>query len=112
MLKFTLTEDHIKLLENAYVEWSDGENGDPAINSKRPYGNSSVAYDVAEILGWSYGKDEENYEELSSEQLYQADKIHRETKTALQIILQTKSFIPGNYEKEKSYLHSTKWRLV
>lgn len=112
MKKFTLTEDHIKLLENTYVEWSDRENGAPAIDSKRPYGNSNVAYDVAEILEWSYGKDEENYEELSSEQLYQADKLHRETETALEIVLQTKSFIPGNYEKEKSYSHSTKWRLV
>jgi hypothetical protein len=112
MLKFTLTEDHIKLLENTYIEWGDGKNGAPAVDCKRPYGNSNVAYDVAEILGWKLNLDEENCEELSSEQLYQADKIHRETETALQIILQTKSFIPGNYEKEKTYLHSAKWRLV
>lgn len=112
MIKFTLTEDHIKLLENTYIEWSDDENGAPSINCKQPYGSSNVAYDIAVILGWKMNLDEEGYEELSSEQLYQADKIHRETQTALEIVLRTKSFIPGNYEKEHSHSINSDWILV
>lgn len=48
---FELKEEHTKLLQHAIIEWDDCETGAPAINPKRPYGNSSVAEDVAEILG-------------------------------------------------------------
>ena len=49
--EFTITEDHLKLLRRVYVAWDFGEgDGAPAINSKKPYGNSYVERDIAEIL--------------------------------------------------------------
>lgn len=51
--EFTVTEDHLKLLRHAYdIYWDPGEGyGAPAINPKKPYGNSAVPQDVANILG-------------------------------------------------------------
>src|SRR6266568_5645220 len=41
--EFTVTEDHLKLLRHAYLYWEYGEGyGAPAIDPKRPYGNSDV----------------------------------------------------------------------
>ena len=37
--EFELLEDHITLLQNAYLEWDEGCTGAPAIDCKRPYGN-------------------------------------------------------------------------
>jgi len=34
-LEFQLTEQHVTLLRNAYVNWDDCEFGAPAINCKR-----------------------------------------------------------------------------
>ena len=48
--EFTVTDEHLKLLRGAYVGWDDCEFGAPAIDCKRPYGNSDVIADIAEIL--------------------------------------------------------------
>lgn len=98
--RFELTEDHIKLLRRAYVGWEDCETGAPAIDCKRPYGNSDVPEDVAEILGW------EGYPEgggLATGQYDQAMALHRQTEAALQIVLVTGSFEPGVYEQAKRH---------
>ena len=87
--------DHIKLLRRAYVRWEDCEYGAPAIDCKRPYGNSSVEEDIAEILDWPI-----NDEELSSYQRGLAAKLHGETQTALQIFLTTGKMEIGIYEEE------------
>jgi hypothetical protein len=44
------TADHITLIRNAYWRWEDCEHGAPAIDCKRPFGNSDVAGDLAELL--------------------------------------------------------------
>lgn len=108
-MRFTLTEDHIKLLSRTYVEWEYCETGAPSINPKRPYGNSFVPQDVADILEWKYelDDDEDFPEEIESKAL----KIHKETETALQIILSTKSFIPGVYESTDEICNRT-WKLI
>lgn len=98
-LRFTLTEDHIKLLRRAYVSWEDCEFGAPAIDCKRPYGNSSVECDVAEILGWKV--DEEDGP--NGEQRAAAEAIHRQTQTALQIVLVTGAMQAGEYVKTQEY---------
>jgi len=102
---FTLTEQHIKLLQNTYVTWYNVETGAPAIDPKRPYGNSYVAGDIAEILDVKLPEDE-----YYSEEAKELHDIHRETETALQIILQLKTFEPGVFEKTCPY--TNEWKRI
>jgi hypothetical protein len=103
---FELTEEHIKLLRSAYVGWDYCEYGAPRINPKRPYGNSDVAYDIYETLGWEFGTDENDEPDLDEAR---AAKIHEETETALQIVLRTGSFTPGTYVRDLPW---DDWTLV
>ena len=109
--KRRLTEDHVKLLRRACVEWDDGAyDGAPAFNIKRPYGNSYVAGDVCEILGWTPAhKCDHCGNEWSEAQEAKALEIHRETETALQIVLASGSFEPGIYEAD---VYRRNWRRV
>lgn len=74
-----IRKEHIKLLKSAYLRWDDCETGAPAIDPKRPYGNSNVEGDVREILG----KTEDDMPDDIAMQ------IHRETLEVLQKILAT-----------------------
>ena len=47
---FTVTDEHLQLFRRAHVFWDEAEFGAPSINPKRPYGNSNVYADIAEIL--------------------------------------------------------------
>ncbi len=104
--EFELKEEHVKLLSSTYVGWQDCETGAPAIDPKRPYGNSSVALDIYEVLTGEFIDDSEDLgEELVDEYM----KLHEETETALQIILQTKSFEVGTY---RLIGFGSKWKKV
>lgn len=92
---FTLTENHLKLLRRMNVGWQDTEYGAPEIDPKRPYGNSDVELDIAEILGWEVDEDG-----LSEFQSNDARKLHQETATALQVVLFTGKFKSGVYINE------------
>jgi len=48
--RFTVTDEHVRLLRRAHVGWDSAEFGAPGISPKRPYGNSNVFRDIAEIL--------------------------------------------------------------
>jgi hypothetical protein len=48
--EFTVTDEHLRLLRRAHVFWDEAEFGAPSIDPKRPYGNSDVRGDMAEIL--------------------------------------------------------------
>ena len=77
----------------------------PEIDPKRPYGNSSVAIDVCEILGIEPACKNCGYSDL---ELDMAMAFHEETETALQIIFQAQSFEEGWYEQSDVWTH--KWR--
>jgi hypothetical protein len=100
---FKLTKDHITLLSNMLVEWDDCETGAPAIDPKRPYGNSNVATDIAELLGVKPDGDGDYEGDLSEDQEERLLKLHKETETALQIVLSNlgnlsgKRIEPGTY---------------
>lgn len=99
-----ITEEHIKLLRSAVVSWDDCEYGAPCIDPKRPYGNSNVEGDIAELLGWEYDDDAGLTEERSAE----ARDLHEETALVLQVILAMGEFpTPGRYVAPK---YSTAWR--
>ena len=104
-IEFQLTEDHIKLLRQMEVGWQRDEFGAPEIDPKRPYGNSQVYYDIAEHLGRDIP---EEPKEFSDEEKAEMFKLHRETETALQIVLRTGNFAPGVYVADR-YMQD--WKL-
>lgn len=108
METFTVTHDHLKLLRMMYVGWQDCEYGAPEINPKRPYGNSDVEGDIAEILGWAYEEDE--YYGLPEDLRGEARDLHRQMQTVLQILLCNLHIYPGKYERKDRY--SIQWSFV
>lgn len=94
---FTITEEHLTLLRHAYIGWDDCEFGAPAIDCKRPYGNSDVYEDMAEILGVRFGADE-NMIELEKRRLR---ALHVDLQTVLQIAVQTGQFSTGTYRSNR-----------
>ncbi len=108
--KFTLTKNHIKLLRRMYVGWQDCETGAPEIDPKRPYGNSSVSYDIHEILtGESIGLTDSKRNILTDKEEEKYLKLHKETEIALQIVLSTGKFKVGNYECE---MYKNNWKYI
>lgn len=105
METFVLTEDHVKLAQAMYVSWQDCETGAPAINPKRPYGNSDVASDIKDILGLSRNECSNcgHCEDDDDDSINEAMDLHREMDTALQIILLNMTFTPGTYAKKGRY---------
>jgi len=125
--EFKLTDDHLKLMKRMFIEWDDtAYDGAPAVNIKRPYGNSDVPNDVAEIVSgredddtpdspFHYGRDgdlrsveAEDGRVLTVEDL---TAIHKEMATALQIVLCTGAFRTGLYRTTRMY-DSLSWERV
>lgn len=91
-----------------YVSWNDCEFGAPEINPKRPYGNSNVEDDIAEILGLQLFEDAYGERHLSKEQDIYISKIHKEMETALQILVCNLGIEVGEYESTD---YGTRWTL-
>ena len=102
--RFTVTDEHLKLLRHACVNWDYGEGcGAPGINPKKPYGNSYVGRDVAEIVDapgsdWEWEDGRKAYPTPEAAERY--TRLHVETMMALQIVLATGEFRPGRYRRE------------
>lgn len=94
VIRFTMTDEHVKLLRAMWVGWCDDEFGAPEIVPKRPYGNSSVVTDIHELL------DPELTVRLDDDLEERYRELHLQTKTALQIVLRTGAFEPGVYEAD------------
>lgn len=109
--EFTVTDEHLRLLRRAYVRWEDGEFGAPGINSKRPYGNSNVYADIAEILGVPYGQwDDEELGPLP-DAAWRFARLHVETGIALQIALDTGEFRADRYIRDNEWGYGLgRWR--
>lgn len=91
MERFTVTEQHLKLVRSFNVGWQDTEYGAPEIDPKRPYGNSNVRYDIAEIL--NIDPSEADWEVL--------EQLHRDTDKVLQIAIDTGKFEAGTYQRNR-----------
>ena len=99
---FTVTDQHLALTRNMYVDWYDCEFGAPAIDPKRPYGNSAVLADIAEHLGIEVPERVLDGEEDWPEELEtRLERLHAETAVVLQIALDTGAFKAGEYSREK-----------
>ncbi len=97
---FTVTSDHLKLLRRAHVfyrgDWDDnGWYGAPCISPHRPYGNSDVLDDVADIIGAD--RDDEYREGGRPDPRERFARLHAETALALQICLAMGEFEPGRF---------------
>lgn len=92
-----ITDEHLKLLRRAYVRWEDCEYGAPSIDCKRPYGNSDVLRDIAQILDVEWDDDAWENGGLDAEAAARLRRLHEETETALQVMLQCASLRPGHY---------------
>lgn len=97
--QFKVTEEHLALLSHAWVSWDDCEFGAPQIDPKRPYGNSDVYRDMAEILGVEWF--DEGEDSLAPDVQKRFDRLHAETKTVLQIMLVNGRAKEGTYEHDK-----------
>ncbi len=103
--EFTVTENHLKLLRHARLHWDYGEGyGAPAIDPKRPYGNSDVELDIAEILD----APDSDWELVPGEVLYptteareRLTQLHVETMLVLHIMLAASEFRPGRYIRDE-----------
>lgn len=124
--EFTVTEAHLKLvrhLSGGGVHWMDECYGTPYFDMKRPYGNSDVPKDVAEIVG-APDSDWEIDEELAEGGSYTEDelkrlrpeaedrylRLHVETAIALWIVLAVGEFRPGRYIRSETW--TTDWQLA
>ncbi len=86
--RFTVTEAHLKLARRMYVRWDGSiEYGAPAVDPKRPYGNSDVEGDMRHILGLD--------EDAETEGALR--ELHEQMTTVLQIALRTGQFGAGEY---------------
>jgi len=95
MKEFELTEQHLALMRRMWVGWQDCEFGAPEIDPKRPYGNSGVISDIAEILGIPEPDEDE---EFPSEVMERMEQLHIETRAAIAIMLQCGKVVVGKYE--------------
>jgi len=88
---FDVTEGHLALLRRSYTGWQYCEFGATEINPKRPYGNSDVICDIAEIV------DGVRTEEPTPEAAARYARLHRETEFCIQILLQLHCITVGSY---------------
>lgn len=108
--EFELTEQHVTLLRHAWVDWEGCEFGAPAINCKRPYGNSDVLTDIAKLLHPEYVAMREGAQiDWMEDNAARLRTVHEETQTALQIVLATGQMQPGVYIRDTGY--DRDWRV-
>ena len=98
MEKFILKEEHVKLLQHAEWRWEDCEFGAPAIDCKRPFGNSDVITDVMEILEVKNATCPHCGEVIDESILDKYDALYRELETAVSVVFDVLSFTPGEYQ--------------
>lgn len=91
---FLVTPQHLALARRLWIVWYDGENGAPGASTRRPYGNSGVLEDVAEIIGYRQPNLEEDECYTPEERRY-LEGLHHEMHLVLQIILHTGQMKPG-----------------
>lgn len=105
--EFEVTPEHISLSRRMWVNYSGCcEFGSPEVDPKRPYGNSSVYMDMAEILGVEYDSEDESWPQKEVQERF--GRLHVEMATVLQIGLRTGRFLAGKY---RSKPYSGDWEL-
>lgn len=105
---FTLTENHIKLIRNLWIE-DYGEG--PTVDPRRPYGNSDIEKDIVRILELPTFTDRYGEESFTEETSNNAIQYHREMVRALQIMCTLSDIKPGIYRQVEEW-DSRSWEKV
>lgn len=105
---FTVTGQHLALLRRASIAWCALEPyGSPAVDPNRPYGNSSVFGDIAEITdpdGFAAAwPDEAAYAAYMTAGEERFLRLHVETMVALRIALSAGEFKAGRYTRPQRF---------
>lgn len=108
---FHLKEEHLKLIQNVYIYFDEyGYEGAPAVDIKRPYGNSrAVAYEVYRVLHDDEYWDSDKQGEMPQQMYQEYVKLHRETAMALQICVRRQSFEVGTFRNKFPF---SQWEKV
>lgn len=108
--RFLVTEEHLKLLDNMWIGYNDWtEFGAPEVDPKRPYGNSDVYGDIAEIIGLEAERDSWGDIQYTTEQKDRMLELHKEMQHVLQILVVNRSIEPGYYEASA---YGVNWKKV
>lgn len=107
---FVVKPEHIKLLKRMVVGWDDCEFGAPCIDCKRPYGNSDVVGDIAEILRKKTGNRNKDDFDWTEEFSDWASDLHKQMEVVLQICVFNNGVKEGKYVLEEDY--SSEWKYV
>lgn len=103
---FVVTEGHIKLLPHLWFDFNAyAEFGVPEVDPKRPYGNSDVYEDIAEILGIE-PEDGECFTQAQEHYLYQ---ILTEMTNVINITVRNNGVEVGTYTAPA---YSQNWRRI
>lgn len=117
MRKFELKKEHIDLMSNLNFKTVVNTVYDdiyaPAIDRKRPFGNSGTTSSALEILGYSC--DEEG--EYNEKDIDIAETLLVELPVALEIVMRNKTFKPGIYEVDEysayfNYTHVRNYKIL
>lgn len=106
MERFTVTQEHIKLLKELCVRWCEDEFGAPCIDAKRPFGNSDVFGDMAEILNITIPEDNLEGYNKCIDYLY---VLYKGLQNCLQILCTNLCIEVGEYECDD---YKRDWRKV
>jgi len=96
--EFELRQEHLDLLKETWIDWDDCEFGAPCIDPKRPYGNSDVYTDVAQIIKMSKANFDEDDGWSESAKDYMLD-LHNQILIAVQILLHCHPAKLGRYKR-------------
>tara|TARA_R100000656_G_scaffold104176_1_gene76222 strand:+ start:259389 stop:259748 length:360 start_codon:yes stop_codon:yes gene_type:complete len=111
MKYFELKKDHLTLLKEVSWDWNDCAFGAPAIDCKRPFGNSGyqVYHDINAALGgrWDVSLDEDG--DFSEEAEHEILDLYTELMVALQVIFTAQSLEPGVYQTDSEWPHQEIW---
>jgi hypothetical protein len=106
---------HLTLARAMCVDWSRTETGAPTIDPKRPYGNSSVALDIARLAGVRWpSEDLADYDEQADALTVRCMELHRQMQTVMEILLGNAGAAvePGVYVNKAPEYYRPKWERV
>ncbi len=105
-LEFEALPDHLALCKGMYWDWWNCEFGAPAVDPKRPYGNSgwdTIYVQIAHLIGLQVFKDADDDEHLTEEQRILCDTRHREMENWFQILSSFGEIPSGMYRRLATY---------